>query len=447
MMFFSKGLYSLLIFIFLIPFNSFSQQRAIPEITKRLILDSLTNQILYFTNDSLTRFDANSLEILETKKILKPNAWFSLLPVIKQNRLLFLNQKGGEVFELTEQDSLIRIDNSDIKNFLIGSSVFIKNDTLMRHGGYGYWTQSNFFTYLDKSTKEWEIYPISLTSKKATTVGNHFGINTGKFFYFFGGFHVTHLGTRNEVPNNEVWSFNFQSKNWNFLGILKADFSDRDFKSFTDGKHNYILDGRNTLFKVNVEQNILTEYKINPVLHLFQSNIDPVLFNDQLYYINKSNILKKVALKDITSKIEQITALYDTKKTVVYLLISFGLVFLCIAFFGIYRYIKSRNSLVILENGLKYKSKFVELDSMALTILKRALKKEVEFTEIFAIVSKNHLSKIQNERVRNQYIDKINTQIKWLLGSNNDVLIIIKSSFDARYKSVIFNKEFYDKFI
>jgi hypothetical protein len=157
--------------------------------------------------------------------------------------------------------------------------------------------------------------------------------------------------------------------------------------------------------------------------------------------------LKKVALKDITSKIEQITALYDTKKTVVYLLISFGLVFLCIAFFGIYRYIKSRNSLVILENGLKYKSKFVELDSMALTILKRALKKEVEFTEIFAIVSKNHLSKIQNERVRNQYIDKINTQIKWLLGSNNDVLIIIKSSFDARYKSVIFNKEFYDKFI
>jgi hypothetical protein len=103
--------------------------------------------------------------------------------------------------------------------------------------------------------------------------------------------------------------------------------------------------------------------------------------------------------------------------------------------------------LVILENGLKYKSKFVELDSMALTILKRALKKEVEFTEIFAIVSKNHLSKIQNERVRNQYIDKINTQIKWLLGSNNDVLIIIKSSFDARYKSVIFNKEFYDKFI
>jgi hypothetical protein len=207
------------------------------------------------------------------------------------------------------------------------------------------------------------------------------------------------------------------------------------------------LDGKATLFKVNIEQNTLTEYKINPILHLFNNDIDPVIFNDQLYYINKSNILKKVALKDITSKIEQITAFYDTKKTVVYLLISFGLVFLCIAFFGIYRYIKSRNSLVILENGLKYKSKFVELDSMALTILKRALKKEVEFTEIFAIVSKNHLSKIQNERVRNQYIDKINTQIKWLLGSNNDVLIIIKSSFDARYKSVIFNKEFYDKFI
>ena len=100
-MYFSKGLYSLFIFIFLIPFTSFSQQRAIPEITERLILDSLTNQILYVTSKSLTRLDANSLEILETKKIVKPNAWISLLPVIKQNRLLFLNQKGGEVFQLT----------------------------------------------------------------------------------------------------------------------------------------------------------------------------------------------------------------------------------------------------------------------------------------------------------------------------------------------------------
>ena len=447
MMYFSKGLCSLFIFIFLIPFTSFSQQRAIPEITERLIVDSLTNQILYFTNESLTRLDANSLEILETKKILKPNAWISLLPVIKQNRLLFLNQKGGDVFELKEQDSLLRVDNSDIKNFLIGSSVFIKNDTLMRHGGYGYWTQSNFFTYLDKSTKEWEIYPISLTSKKATTVSNHFAINTENFFYFFGGFYVTHLGTRNEVPNNEVWSFNFQSKNWNLLGKLKANFSGRDFRSFTDGKHNYILDGKATLFKVNVEQNILTEYKINPILHLFNNNIDPVLFNDQLYYIDKSSMLKKVAFKELTNKSVKVTALYDTKKTVIYLLISFGLVFLCIAFFGIYRYIKSRNSLVILENGLKYKSKFVELDVMALTILKRAITREMEFTEIYALVSKNHLSKIQNERIRNQYIDKINTQIKWLLGSNHDILIIVKSSFDARYKSVIFNKDFYDKFI
>lgn len=447
MMYFSKGLYSLFIFIFLIPFTSFSQQRAIPEITERLIVDSLTNQILYVTSESLTRLDVNSLEILETKKIVKPNTWISLLPVIKQNRLLFLNQKGGEVFQLTEQDSLLRVDNSDIKNFLIGSSIFIKNDTLMRHGGYGYWTQSNFFTYLDKSTKEWEIYPISLTSKKATTVSNHFAINKENFFYFFGGFYVTHLGTRNEVSNNEVWSFNFQSKNWNLLGKLKANFSGRDFRSFTDGKHSYILDGKATLFKVNIEQNTLTEYKINPILHLFNNDIDPVIFNDQLYYLNKSSMLKKVAFKELTNKIEKVTALYDTEMTVIYLLISFGLVFLCIAFFGIYRYIKSRNSLVILENGLKYRSKFIELDVMALTILKRAITREMEFTEIYALVSKNHLSKIQNERIRNQYIDKINTQIKWLLGSNHDILIIVKSSFDARYKSVIFNKDFYDKFI
>ena len=71
-----------------------------------------------------------------------------------------MEEKGGDVFELSKKDSLVRIENSNIKNFLIGSAIFIKKDTLFRHGGYGYWSQSNFFTYLAEQTEEFRIEKI-----------------------------------------------------------------------------------------------------------------------------------------------------------------------------------------------------------------------------------------------------------------------------------------------
>ena len=75
------------------------------------------------------------------------------------------------------------------------------------------------------------------------------------------------------------------------------------------------------------------------------------------------------------------------------------------------------------------------------------IKKEVEFSELTKLVRKEHLSKIQNERNRNQYLEHINLQIKLLTGYKSDILIISKSTFDARYKSVIVNKEDYGKIL
>ena len=111
----------------------------------------------------------------------------------------------------------------------------------------------------------------------------------------------------------------------------------------------------------------------------------------------------------------------------------------------IYEYLKLRNAIVISKNGLKYKSKFIQLDSVAISIIELVIIKEVEFSVITELVRKEHLSKIQNERNRNQYLEDINQKIKLLTGFKSNFLIISKSSFDARYKSVIFNKMDYEK--
>ena len=158
-------------------------------------------------------------------------------------------------------------------------------------------------------------------------------------------------------------------------------------------------------------------------------------------------MLKKVPFKTLTNKVLKTTAFYEKESSSNPVLISIGFIFLCFFAVLIYEYLKLRNSIVISKKGLKYKSKFVKLDSVAISIFEMVIKKEVEFSDITKLVRKEHLSKIQNERNRNQYLEDINLQIKLLTGYKSDILIISKSTFDARYKSVIFNKEAYGKIL
>ena len=438
-----KGIIWLLFFV---PFVSFSQEKRNKE-TNNLLVDSLRNQIIHITSDSLIRVDANNLKVVAIQKILRPKRLLSFTPIIKANKLIFVDNHGGDVFELTEKDSLAKIDNSDIKNFLIGSSIFIKNDTLIRHGGYGYWSISNFFIYLDNSTKQWEIYNISKTANKATAVYNHLSINTGEEFYFFGGSGISHNATRNTFLNNEVWSFNFQTKNWRFLGKSKIEFLSLNPTSFIIDKSNYIINASGRLYRVDVIKNELTEFKINPFLYLLKNQVNPVFYKDHLYYIDKKDVVKKVAFNKLSNKVLNTTAFYKEEKNYNSFFISVGFVFLCFLIIVIYEYLKLRNSLVISKNGLKYKSKFVPLDSVAISIIELVIIKEVEFSVITKLVRKEHLSKIQNERIRNQYIEDINLKIKLLTGFKNNFLIISKSTFDGRYKSIIFNKMDFEKIL
>ena len=431
--------------LFLVPFVSFSQEKRNGE-TNNLLVDSLRNQIIYITSDSLIRLDANNLKIVAKQKILRPKRLLAFRPIIKANKLIFLDEQGGDVFELTEKDSLARIDNSDIKNFLIGSSIFIKNDTLFRHGGYGYWSSSNFFIYLDNATKEWEIYNISNTSSKARAVHSHLSIDTGDEFYFFGGSGLHNNGVRDSFSNDEVWSFNFKTKEWHFLGKSKTDFGSYPANFIID-KSIYIINALGRLYRVDVVENELTEFKINPFIYLFQIDVSPVFYKDHLYYLNKKGIVKKAAFKTLSNKVLKTTTFYEKEKGYNSLLISAGFVFLCLLLIVVYEYLKLRSSLVISKNGLKYKSKFVQLDGVAIAIIELVIIKEVEFSVITELVRKEHLSKIQNERNRNQYLEDINLKIKLLTGFKSNFLIISKSTFDARYKSVIFNKMDYEQIL
>ena len=75
--------------LFLVPFVSFSQEKRNGE-TNNLLVDSLRNQIIHITSDSLIRLDANNLKIVAKQKILRPKRLLATAPIIKANK--------GEVF-------------------------------------------------------------------------------------------------------------------------------------------------------------------------------------------------------------------------------------------------------------------------------------------------------------------------------------------------------------
>ena len=85
-----KGIIWLLFFV---PFVSFSQEKRNKE-TNNLLVDSLRNQIIHITSDSLIRVDANNLKVVAIQKILRPKRLLSFTPIIKANKLIFLDNHG-----------------------------------------------------------------------------------------------------------------------------------------------------------------------------------------------------------------------------------------------------------------------------------------------------------------------------------------------------------------
>ena len=438
---------TLRIIFILIPLFSVSQEIINIKQPLSITLDSINNQIIYQTKDSLHFLDIETLNIIKTKKVNTSN--LSDYKIVKKsNSLLFMDKQGGSIFQLDSNDSLKKIDNSNINKFFIDNFNFIRKDTLFKHGGYGYWSQSNFLTYYDESTKQWEIYPSFKNSKVPRSADSHIGITWNNSYSFFGGLSLTENGYRiRNNYNKEVWSFNFISKKWILLGKFKEQNLYPDYTNFSNKSDLYVLDKTSQLYKIDFLNNTLTKYKRKPILYNFYE-FNSIYYNDFVYYINTKGKVSKVSLKEITNEIEHISEFYFNKNKILTPLIILIIISL-ILYFGILIYRKNNklHKLQLLTNGISYNNKFIELDGLAISILRTVIKEEMEFSKVYDIVSKEHLSKIQNDRNRNEIIAHINFKLKELTNIKSDFLIVSKSSFDKRYKVLSINKSDYSKFM
>ncbi|MDG2275694.1 MAG: hypothetical protein P8L28_07615 [Flavobacteriaceae bacterium] len=436
---------SLKVVVFLLPLVGFSQKKLTQEVPISILLDSINHQIIYHTSTSIHRLDISSLKIISSIEIKNPKP-SDFSSILKRNKLLFLENRGGDILALNSNNSLVKIDNSNISNFFIGSSIFIRNDTIFKHGGYGYWTQSNFLTYFEDLTKEWQIYPISQKSEIPPDIAAHASLIIDDSYYFFGGASISENGSRVVSSlNEEVWSYNFKEKKWSLVGDFLGGHIIPIYTSFTKGKNLLILDEKKQLYEINILDNLITKYKIAPILYGFIKEIKPIYYKGLVYFLDDLGNINKISITELTKEVEEITVFYQKQNFLqIVLIVTFFSILFFIIFYSYKEYEKNKK-LKLLENGIRFKNKFIELDELSIAIIRMVEQKEAELSKVYDLVQKNHLSKIQNERIKNQFVDQINMKISVITGNKVAFLIISQSSFDKRYTKISINKSIFGK--
>ena len=337
-------------------------------------------------------------------------------------------------------DSLVRIDKSLDSRVTINAYLFQQNDTVIKYGGYGFWSDRNFLYYFDLETKEWEYYKtIQKTSLEGSSEG--FLNQKGNKTIFYGGVKVDVNNRINLIPSTDIIEFDYGNRELLKKGTL--DFPIRSQKLFYQGIESNIFYDEEFIYRVNPFKNKVEVYKKPKVISFIQ-NVEFDSEND--FFIITKTLPKTGEEVEIQldgnfleTPLETIDLFKKPKKNLPWVL-SF-LVFLGILYLLKKKRDKSkvhfeRNNLVI--NGERY-----EFDINDKRLIESLINsKEKNFNDVMKIYSNPELSYGHNTRITNESLDHLSIRLKSIFKLENPPIIKVKSKSDRRQKIIVLSKEF-----
>lgn len=337
-------------------------------------------------------------------------------------------------------DSLVRIDKSLDSRVTINAYLFQQNDTVIKYGGYGFWSDRNFLYYFDLETKEWEYYKtIQKTSLEGSSEG--FLNQKGNKTIFYGGVKVDVNNRINLIPSVDIIEFDYGNRELLKKGTL--DFPIRSKKLFYQGIESNIFYDKEFIYRVNPFKNKVEVYKKPKVISFIQ-NVEFDSEND-FFIITKTlpKTREEVEIQldgnFLDTPLETIDLFTKPKKNLSWVL-SF-LVFLGILYLLKKKRDKSkvhfeRNNLVI--NGERY-----EFDTNDIRLIQSLINsKEKNFNDVMKIYSNPELSYGHNTRITNESLDHLSIRLKSIFKLENLPIIKVKSKSDRRQKIIVLSKEF-----
>ena len=387
---------------------------------------------LYY-NDNIIQLRNLNNEILHTYHFNSDTNKNDIFYLVDNNHYTFLDKnkdvnivsKSGGMYYKSFGDTIRRIDNSFNHKMTNFSDVFVKNDTIFKYGGYGYWSNRNSISYFDNETKEWEYYkinppqiPPSLAFFSSSMVGD--------YYYVYSGYDVDPFSGATNLKNNNVWLFNFKSKAWKNLGISNIPYYNKlhfsNIKSDLKLIETSYLDNKNigirSYFLISFSDNKIKYVNKNKTSfnlagnHVFfvGDTIYNINHNDQLIFSNINGIFDIENPVKTKSIYINTNVLYnDLTKTA---FVSILIIIILIVFLKYKRNQRPRIS----DFGIRYKGISYSLIIKEKKILQLVLSNnEVSSQQMFDAIEDMSLSYPQNNKIKNDIIKMVNNKIYKIL--------------------------------
>jgi len=341
----------------------------------------------------------------------------SIKLVIQNDDPVIASRGGGMVWKV-KNDTFKRADNSFDHKMSNHSTVFVRNDTIMKFGGYGYWSRRNFFTYYSEATKEWEFYSINPKSALPPEISNVNTIFSNDYFYFSGGDISDYKSPMNKTNNDNVWRFDFKNKFWTDLGIAK--FSNTPNKKLLDignGRH-LSKDNKFNGLIYNYKENKISQFKrLNPILEIGSGFVA----NDSLYNFRKNQLIGMSLNSYLNTNLNDMGAVYVDTKALFDKLTRFIVVTLITIFaIVLFLYSKNRKRPRLSETGFRFNRVHYQLSKNELMVLNLILyNKRVESKLILKKIYDPQLSVAQNNRNKTELIESLNQKVSNVMGIKN----------------------------
>ena len=366
---------------------------------------------------------------------------------IDSTKLKSFNIKGekysfggyNEVFKL-DGDSLKRIDNSVDSRVTINAYVFKLNDTVIKYGGYGFWSQRNFMYYFDTTSFEWEIYKINYEDNLEGSFSGYQN-STDESIIFYGGKRVNPNKRIELIQSKEVVSYSIKDRKLEKIGVLNFKFLDKEY--LCSSKNLSFFYDDEFFYKIDPFQNKIYKYFIPTIFYqrIFNSSFDE---ENNIFKINK--ILNKTGGREdiiidggfLTSPLDE----FKLYKTPINKLIYSPLLLIFVIFFIIYKNY-TKNETILNETSLIHNKSKYDIGMEDLSLLKKLIiQNEINFNEVIDFYKNSSLSYGHNTRISNEKLEKLSFRLKSILKLKDQPILNKKSNVDKRQKIIFLSKEF-----
>jgi len=399
--------------------------------------DSSSSIIYFLYKNKIDSYNVESdFKLISSNEINNSNLYdLSKFKFINQHQLS--SNLGGSVLKI-KGDSIFRIDNSYEHRMQLGSKEFVKNDTLFRYGGYGFFENRNFFTFYDKQTNGWEFLDINGSVLPDRVFESLYHLTENKLFVF-GGYKLDEFKKDIQYKNNDCYEFDFNSKKWKILGSLNHHFVFMK-NSFSYGIQNIITFNKGKVYKVNYESNLIESFFPNPITKKIESSFfKPFVHKDQLHYFNMNDgqfEVKSIDLKnfEVSLKKENVNSLYETSYWGYLLFSILIIIFISILFFFVRKF---WNKIIKIGEVYFYNLSKISLDGreeILFSILMNSsnINSKVENRIITDLFEDKTLNYGTINRKKNESINKLNEKLKILFKTNKNIIIREYSKIDRR---------------